>query len=227
MYVLLVSVLWILSAPLRSSLSLQVRISEPIFLFPSTCPAPEEIQSDYVRQNYEENKHVGFYYELAFKDITQPRGCKCITSNKTLVSATTLHDDFKVECNGQVYHSDLSFDLNTDLNRKGTMIGRWNNFSLARGVTFPNTIVDVGWDDRGESILQYDWVIEFQCKDKKVLGYEWIEYYGLNFYSQTIVDHETILGEMIKVAVNRGLAIFLQSGLELHRVDHNDCLQDL
>ena len=229
-YLLLFWVLWILSTLLRSFFRLEIRTSESTkgsSLLPTTCPVPEAIQSDYVRGNYEEDKHVGFYYELAFKDITQPRGCKCITSNKTLVSATTLHDDFKVECNGQVYHSDLSFDLNTDLNRKGTMIGRWNNFSLARGVTFPNTIVDVGWDDRGESILQYDWVIEFQCKDKKVLGYEWIEYYGLNFYSQTIVDHETILGEMIKVAVNRGLAIFLQSGLELHRVDHNDCLQDL
>jgi hypothetical protein len=212
-----------------SSLAHSSERSRGCHRLPSTCPAPEDIQSDYVRQNYEEYKHIGFYYELAFKDLTQPRGCKCITSNKTLVtSTTTLRDDFNVECAGQVYHSNLSFDLNTNPEKKGTMIGRWNNFSLVKDVTFPNTIVDVGWRsrDRDERTLQYDWVIEFQCKDTHVLGHRFIEYYGLNFYSRTYDDGDAIMGQMLQVAVDRGLADFLYTGLEVYRVDHTICLQD-
>jgi hypothetical protein len=195
---------------------------------PSTCPAPEDIQSDYVRQNYQEHKHAGFYYELAFKDFTQPRGCKCITSNKTLTSPTTLRDDFSIQCAGQVYHADLSFDLKSNLEKKGTMIGSWYNFSLVKDVTFPNTIVDVGLrsQDRDECSLQYDWVIEFQCKDTQVLGHQFIEFYGLNFYSRTYDDGDVIMGEMLQAAVDRGLGDFLYTGLEVYRVDHTNCLQD-
>lgn len=190
---------------------------------PTTCPAPEDIQSEYVRREYQEKKHAGFYYELAFKDATQPRGCKCITSNKTIMSADKLLDDFSVECAGRIYHSDLSFDLAVDPNRRGYMIGKWNNFSLVRGVSFPNTIVDVGVN---EDSGNYDWVIEFQCKEQNVFGYKWIEYYGLNLYSRTYRNQASVVAEMVASARIRGLAEFLDSGLELYIVDHRDCLVD-
>ena len=90
---------------------------------PSSCPDPESIQSSFVKDAYVETNHVGLYHELAFKDITQPRICKCITSNKYLLSPDVLQDDFNIECGGRVYHSDLSFDLNVD-ERRGYMIGR-------------------------------------------------------------------------------------------------------
>lgn len=117
------------------------------------------------------------------------------------------------------------------------MIGRWNNFSLTKDMTFPNMIVDVGRkkkdDNGGNTIIsnpfsqQYDWVIEFQCKDKQILGYKWIEYYGMNFYSKTYEDGDVILQEMLTVAADRGLDRFLQSGFELYKVEHTSkCLQD-
>lgn len=188
---------------------------------PYRCPAPEDIQSKYVKERYQERKHVGFYYELAFKDITQPRGCKCITSNKTLVSKDTLRDEFDIQCAGGMYHSDLSCDLNVNPHRRGYMIGRWNNFSLAKGVTFPNTIVDVGVSKRSGV---YDWVIEFQCKEETQLGRSWIQYYGLNFYSRTYQNQQSAVEEMMKSAREHGLGDFLDSGLDLYLVDHTDCL---
>lgn len=191
------------------------------------CPDPEHIQSRYVKESYEESRHAGFYYELAFKDVTQPRLCKCNTSNKTLTSPSTLHDDFSIECAGQLYHSDLSFEWNSS--KRGVMIGYWNNFSLIKGVTFPNTIVDVGWNDGEDYIMahfQYDWVIEFQCKDREVLVRKIIEYYGINFYSKSFDARDVLVDKMLRVATEIGLASFLHSGLELHLVDHTHCLEN-
>ncbi len=39
---------------------------------PRVCPTPEDIQSPFIKNEYAEAKHQGFYYELAFKDVTQP-----------------------------------------------------------------------------------------------------------------------------------------------------------
>jgi hypothetical protein len=190
---------------------------------PNTCPEPEDLQSWFVKHAYSEENHIGFYYETAFKDVTQPRVCKCITSNKTLISKDVLQDDFNVQCSGQVYHADLSFDLNVDKNRRGYMIGKWNSFLPMRGVSFPNVIVDVGVNPWTGA---YDWVIEFQCKQgKKLFSSDWIEYYGINFYSKTYDNPET-LAKMVEAARNRGLEPFLDSGSDLFVVDHTNCMHD-
>ena len=67
---------------------------------PKMCPDPVTLQSDYVKFHYEEEMHQGLYYELAFKDVTQPRGCRCITSNKTIVTPDLLQDDFELTPQG-------------------------------------------------------------------------------------------------------------------------------
>jgi hypothetical protein len=103
------------------------------------------------------------------------------------------------------------------------MIGKWKGFKPLEGVSFPNTIVDVGLDpETGE----YDWAIEFQCKQgNTVFGRDWIQYYGINFYSKQYDDpNRTQLME--KVARERGLGPFLDSGSSLFIVDHTNCLQD-
>jgi hypothetical protein len=189
---------------------------------PGVCPTPDELQSPFVKHAYLEEKHQGFYYELAFKDVTEPRICKCVTSNKTMTSENTLQDDFSIQCSGKVFYSDLSFDLNVDSNRRGYMIGRWNNFGPLKGVSFPNYIVDVGVDPKtGE----YEWAIEFQCIQGNTFGRDWIKYYGLNFYSKNY-DDPSVLQVMENAARERGLGPFLDSGSKLFAVDHTDCLQD-
>jgi len=42
-------------------------------------------------------------YELAYKDLTQPRFCKCITSNKQLKTPQRLFDTFGISCFGIRY----------------------------------------------------------------------------------------------------------------------------
>ena len=207
---------------------------------PTVCPNPDEIQSWYVQNFYSEHNHVGLYYELAYKDVTQPRICKCITSNKTLSSKDNnnnnrvLNDDFGIQCHGRVYHSNLSFDLfdenDTNNYRRGYMIGKWNNFLPMKGVTFPNWIVDVGVNP---STGTYDWVIEFQCKQGWKLfdsSKDWIQYYGINFYSREYnYDNDgenERLQVMIDAARRHGLGPFLDSGLDLFVVDHTNCIED-
>ena len=193
---------------------------------PTKCPEPEDIQSWFVKNLYNEDQHTGLYYEIAFKDVTQPRICKCITSTKSLSKPNKdlLIDDFGIQCSGHVYHSDLSFDLVSG--KRGYMIGKWNNFWPMKGVEFPNTIVDVGLNPWTGG--KYDWVIEFQCKQgSKIFNWQedWIQYYGINFYSREYDDRER-LEDMIQAARSRGLGPFLDSGLDLFIVDHENCIED-
>ena len=190
---------------------------------PSMCPTIDELQSPYVKNYYSEFKHQGLYYEIAFKDVTQPRICKCITSNKTMISKERLQDDFYIQCNGKIFYSNLSFDLDVESNRRGYMIGHWNDFEPMKNVSFPNYIVDVGLDTKtGE----YTWAIEFQCiQGKTTFGRAFIKYYGLNFYAKTY-DDPNILKTMEKAARKQGLGPFMDSGSNLFRVNHSGCLQD-
>jgi hypothetical protein len=107
-----------------------------------SCQTPEELQSEWVKANFNESKMEGFWYELAMKDITQPRFCKCTTSNKTVrTDINMIYDTFTPECFGQPYPSDLSFVLT---NTPGVVVGTWNGIPLLNRVRFPNTVVDVG-----------------------------------------------------------------------------------
>jgi len=66
---------------------------------PKLCPTSEELQTNAVKVHFDESKMGGFWYELAMKDITQPRMCSCQTSEKS-VSLTDMEiiDDFTIQC---------------------------------------------------------------------------------------------------------------------------------
>ena len=49
---------------------------------PCECPLPKDIQSPFVRKHFNHSKMEGVWYELAMKDLTQPRYCSCQTSTK-------------------------------------------------------------------------------------------------------------------------------------------------
>ena len=88
---------------------------------PSKCPQPSDLQSPFVKENFDTNKMQGFWYEIAMKDETQPRFCKCQTSNKTLhADINMLQDDFRIQCVGGIYLNKLTFNL-TGTN--GVLIG--------------------------------------------------------------------------------------------------------
>jgi hypothetical protein len=54
------------------------------------------------------------FYEIAYKDATQPRICKCITTQKKLVDTPEgqeVLDAFTIECGGKPFKSDLHFGV--------------------------------------------------------------------------------------------------------------------
>ena len=191
---------------------------------PLSCPTlPQEIQSEWVRANFNATKMEGFWYELAMKDMTQPRVCKCTTSNKTVrTDLQIIHDTFTLECFGQPYPSNLSFDLTTDTT-PGVTVGTWNGIPLVRRVRFPNTVVDVGVNHRtGE----YDWMIEFQCipsAKRQWGGRETVRFYAMNFYSKEYRDMKERIQLMEQTARELGLGPFLDTGRALAIIDHSNC----
>ena len=102
---------------------------------------------------------VGTYYEIAYKDLTQPTQlCGCQRSVKTFENDRIL-DDFTLNCGDQfnntnsfTYHNNLFFTLTEDI---GVWIAKWPIVYL---IDFPDTLVDFGPINEDG---QYSWVLEF------------------------------------------------------------------
>ena len=129
-----------------------------------------------------------------------------------------LEDDFRITCAGKSYLNKLSFKMN---NETGTMLGRWNGLPLVDKLQFPNTVVDVGLDKKGN----YDWVIEFQCLNGRnpVTDKKYVSFYAFNFYCRKYMNTAQIVKLMEKRARERGLAAFIDSGAKLAVIDHSAC----
>jgi hypothetical protein len=192
------------------------------YALPSVCPKASDLQSDYVKSHFDPTKLQGMYYELAMKDVTQPRMCSCQTANKTYVSETRVHDDFSIQCYDAVYHADLSFATHSDV--RGVSIGTWNGMPLIDQIEFRNTVVDVGVNaETGE----YDWVIEFQCvPGMRFFSRDWIAFYAFNFYSKDYRNQEGRIAHMAQVFRARGLGAFLDHGAPMAIIDHSDCIEN-
>mmetsp|Transcript_9992 Transcript_9992/g.22268 ORF Transcript_9992/g.22268 Transcript_9992/m.22268 type:complete len:213 (-) Transcript_9992:413-1051(-) len=184
---------------------------------PTKCPKPEQLQTDTVKKSFDESKMEGFWYELAMKDATQPRVCKCQTSQKIVsLIEREIRDDFTIECYGNVYHNDLRFNL-TDV--PGVSVGTWK-LPVVDRIRFPNTVVDYGENADGT----YDWMIEFQCVQAPDWTGERIAFYAFNFYSRTYADADERIPVMESRARARGLGPFIDEGRDLAIVEHSGCL---
>jgi hypothetical protein len=183
---------------------------------PPTCPSPDMLQSDFVKTSFKASKMEGLWYELAMKDITQPRICSCQTSNKTL-HQKTLHDEFRIECFGNSYTSNISFALQ---DMPGVIMATWHGIPLLDRIVFPNTIVDVQVGTDGN----YEWMLEFQCvQGPSIFGWNWIAFYAFNFYSRTLDDGQR-LHIMEARARQRGIGPFIDHWAKLAIIDHSNCL---
>jgi hypothetical protein len=190
--------------------------------FPGSCPDLQDLQSDYVKYHFEASKMQGVWYEVAYKDATQPRMCTCQTSEKIIDSldSTQLNDAFRIECAGNVYFANLTHAFTSN---PGVMTATWNLPFMDR-IDFPSTVVDVGINNvSGE----YDWMVEFQCSESKLFG--GIIFHAFNFYSKEyFAENDNSLEERLKImemsARKRGLAPFLDSGLPKKVVNHSNCI---
>ena len=182
---------------------------------PSKCPQPSDLQSPFVKKYFDTKKMEGFWYEIAMKDATQPRFCKCQTSNKTLhADLEILQDDFRIECKGAIYLNKLSFNLTET---PGILIGTWNKIPFLDKVKFPDTVVDVSVNKNDGS---YEWLIEFQCVDGPA---DEILFYAFNFYNRKYND-TSVIKIMEESARKYGLAPFIDTGKPLAIIDHEGCL---
>ncbi|KAJ3270233.1 hypothetical protein HDV01_000450 [Terramyces sp. JEL0728] len=183
------------------------------------CPNPSDIQSDYVKSQFDLSKFADgrMYYEIAYKDITQPRICDCITSNKT-IGAGQLRDAFSLRCGGRPQHSDLRFNYTET---PGVFTGIWNQKNLAflSHLRFPDTVVDVGHRVLPDGSVVYDWALEFQCIEFHGV----VAFYAFNFYSHT--NTMEFYDPMMTAFKQAGLARFLQ-GLPIQTVKHDNCTYD-
>jgi hypothetical protein len=185
------------------------------------CPNPQDIQSDYVKQHFDMEKFAPtngskFYYEIAKKDITQPRFCKCVTAEKSFDPVgQQVIDAFTIECFGTVNYSDLRFNVTET---PGVFVGIWNQKGLPilSKLKFPDTVVDVGLNADGS----YDWVIEFQC----IETFGVVAFYAFNFYSTT--NSMEFFEPMKESFLKAGLGEFCDFGPDLHVIDHTGCSYD-
>ena len=180
---------------------------------PDKCPLPSDIQSKKVKESFDDTKMEGFWYELAMKDATQPRMCKCQTSEK-VVTETIIYDNFTIECAGDTYFSDLTFERLDH----GVSVGTWNGIMFIDQIEFPNTLVDYKEKDDGS----YEWFIEFQCVD----GPDWLgnAFYAFNFYAASYENANETITEMEKSLRAAGLGAYIDTGLDLAIIDHTNCL---
>jgi hypothetical protein len=184
------------------------------------CPKPQAIQSEFVRKSFEMEKFAPvngskLYYEIAYKDLTQPRICNCITADKKFSPSTNqVLDSFTIECAGAPWHSNLVFN---STGQNGVFVGIWNQpgIPILSRLRFPDTVVDVGVNPQDGS---YDWTVEFQCiEGPRGL----VLFYAFNFYSTT--NDLTFFDPMMKSFRNAGLGRFVDGGLPLQMVNHTNC----
>ena len=139
------------------------------------CLAMEQYQASYVQMNYNVTKHMGFYYEMAFRDLYPgPPLCDCQHTFKSLDSNSTAnyHEWFNFQCSPSKHVAPMIvqnlIDLNTTLQKPSAVYSQTITKSI--GMNIPkfmessfSTAVIAFEENKDDNDFQYEWVIEFTC----------------------------------------------------------------
>lgn len=201
-----------------------IQISQIQEGLPSSCPNPTSIQSSFVRENFNTSKLQGKWYEVAYKDVFQVKGCKCQSSFKSIQEMNTntiIRDKFILECYNATYLGDLRFELDKGI--PAHFKGTWN-LPIIKRIPIPDTVVDVGVD---ESTGNYNWIVEFQCVNgPSLLNWKRIFFYGLQIYSrQSISDVDEIVHIQDRLR-HIGLGSFLDHWSPVTIADQTNCIRE-
>jgi len=173
-------------------------------------------------KDYDIKEIEGFYYELAYHDITQYPMCpdkhsRCITSSKAVQTYPDgqkfVNDTWHLSCFGKSYPEELLFNVTDEPGHlKGYISPRYLPILKHKisSLVFPDTVVDYKPGLHG-------WVIEIQCME----GLGRVLFVALNFYSKD--KSEANFNEMNAAARARGLGFYMDAGFGLSRVDHSNC----
>lgn len=196
----------------------------------SKCPGWWELQDSNMK-NFNINDLPGYYYELAFHDITQyplcPSRSRCITSSKALQTHSDgvkfINDTWNLACFDHPYPQTLLFNV-TDI--PGYLRGYVPTTAIpflppgvVANTVFPDTVVAFKGGKDG-------WALEFQCVESHILGITKVAFVGINYYSKA--KGEAAFQEMDAAAKARGLHFFIDEGgvpgsKGLRRVNHTNC----
>mmetsp|Transcript_103974 Transcript_103974/g.271493 ORF Transcript_103974/g.271493 Transcript_103974/m.271493 type:complete len:251 (+) Transcript_103974:67-819(+) len=193
---------------------------------PAHCPTQEAVQSDFVRNQFEQSKFYGTFYEIAYHDSTQPTNffvnARCQRSVKTPhPDGKNYRDLFSMRVgpfNGTNAVCDLEFNLT---GQPGVFLGHWHSSSPFNPnlEDINNTVVDVGVEANGT----YSWSLEFQCKEDETPG-KGIRFAAVNFYHRKPLVDRAELQEMEARLRARGLGWIVDTREGLHLVDQQFCV---
>ena len=98
----------------------------------------------------------------------------------------------------------------------GALKGWWGNkYNITpQHGWIPDTIVDFIEDPSGS---YYDFVLELQCIDK--LNH--VEFVGINFYSRQRNPGKKYIENILQLARDRGLGVYMDSGFKVTIVDQS------
>jgi len=194
---------------------------------PAKCPTQLEVQSDFVRNQFDIQKFWGTYYELAYHDSTQPTNffvnARCQRSVKTQHPGDPKNykDLFSLRVgpfSGTNAVCDLEFNVS---DAPGVFLGHWHSSSPFNPhlENINNTLVDVGVAANGT----YTWSLEFQCKpdDDPTKG---IRFAAVNFYHKKPLVDKDEFAEMESRLRARGLGWIIDASPGLHMVNQKECL---
>ena len=187
-----------------------------------SCVLP--VQAAHVATTFDFARDVpGFYYELAFHDVTQRPLCpappRCITSQKTVQvhsdGVRYVNDTWDLQCFGHPYPQTLLFNETADNGSLRGYVPTTLIPFLPKGIlsdyVFADTIIDYKSGPDG-------WLLELQCVE--ALGS--VKFVGINMYAK--LKTEAAFGEMYAAAMARGLGFWMNAKpWGLSRVNHTDC----
>jgi hypothetical protein len=190
-------------------------------------------QADYVVKEYDMKRHMGKYYELAFRDLypAAPE-CDCQHTTKIQTDADSYYEAFNFKCGGGGIYTPC---LNTIvMNRTG--VGTYNQTITATSVD-SHKIPDITKQIFHTATIafksstpfstgQYEWVIEFTCGEIASLPFRTMfpgGFVGLNFYSKSGPLSSRNLAEMTDEVNKLGLGWAMEDwGLGFHDVPQNE-----
>ena len=191
------------------------------------CLAMDQYQASYIQMNYNVTKHMGFYYEMAFRDLYPgPPLCDCQHTTKSLNSNSTAnyHEWFNFQCSPSTHVAPMIvqnlIDLNTTSQTPSAVYSQTITKSI--GMNIPkfmessfSTAVIAFEENKDDNDSQYEWVIEFTCGGLDLFFPD--GFVGINMYSRTLSKNN--LAQMIDVAKELNLSWVLDQGF--HQPTHN------
>lgn len=184
-------------------------------------------QAPYVATEYDRSKHMGHYYEVAFRDLYLPAPyCDCQHTYKIADTEDSYYEDFEQYAMGLGRMASVITMNSTGQTGVSAQAISWSKpnppIPGINSIVF-NTAIVAFKSVPGQQ--QYEWVLEFTCNhdDPPTLQALFPDgFVGINMYSKSGPKNQTNLDEMKAAAQELGLGWAMDDwGWGFHEVEHD------